>query len=144
CQWCWPLSAISLVPSNPGDYTPRIMMTGGINHAGALRPATPFYPDGWWGYLKGNGGSGTGPVLLEAQEAEAVEDDEDRREGHGRPGDHRIQQAQSRDRNRRRVVGEGPEQVALDEAEGSAREPDGLWDLPRIGLDHGDVRGGHR
>src|SRR5699024_3190970 len=86
------------------------------------------------------GGSGTGPVLLEAQEAEAVEDDEDRREGHGRPGDHRIQQAQSRDRNRRRVVGEGPEQVALDEAEGSAREPDGLWDLPRIGLDHGDVR----
>src|SRR5699024_9431290 len=56
CQWFWPLSAISLVPSNPGDYTPRIMMTGGINHAGALRPATPFYPDGWWGYLKGNGG----------------------------------------------------------------------------------------
>src|SRR5690625_1226478 len=58
CQWFWPLSAISLVPSNPGDYTPRIMMTGGINHAGALRPATPFYPDGWWGYLKGNGGVG--------------------------------------------------------------------------------------
>src|SRR5699024_7173370 len=74
-----------------------------------------------------------GPVLLEAQEAEAVEDDEDRREGHGRPGDHRIQQAQSRDRNRCRVVGEGPEQVALDEAESSAREPNGLWDLPRIG-----------
>ena len=55
CQWFWPLSAISLVPSNPGDYTPRIMMTGGINHAGVLRPATPFYPDGWRGYLKGNG-----------------------------------------------------------------------------------------
>src|SRR5699024_9547798 len=55
CQWFWPLSAISLVPSNPGDYTPRIMMTGAINHAGALRPATPFSPDGWWGYLKGNG-----------------------------------------------------------------------------------------
>lgn len=33
----------------------RIMVTGGINHAGVLRPATPFYPDGWWGYLKGNG-----------------------------------------------------------------------------------------
>src|SRR5699024_11512400 len=59
CQWFWPLSAISLVPSNPGDYTPRIMMTGGINHAGALRPATPFYPDGWWGYLKGNGARGS-------------------------------------------------------------------------------------
>ena len=55
CQWFWPLSAISLVPSNPGDYTPRIMVTGGINHAGVLRPATPFYPDGWRGYLKGNG-----------------------------------------------------------------------------------------
>jgi len=46
---------LSLVPSSPGDYTPRIMVTGGINHAGALRPATPFYPDGCWGYLKGNG-----------------------------------------------------------------------------------------
>jgi len=36
----------------------RIMVTGGINHAGALRPATPFYPDGCWGYIKGNGVDG--------------------------------------------------------------------------------------
>ena len=60
----WPLSAISLVPSNPGDYTPRIMMTGGINHAGVLRPATPFYPDGLWGYLKGNGVRDSDPTCL--------------------------------------------------------------------------------
>jgi hypothetical protein len=30
-------------------------MAGGINHAGTLRPATPFHPDGCWGYIKGNG-----------------------------------------------------------------------------------------
>src|SRR5699024_304660 len=40
----------------PVTTPPRSLVTGGINHAGALRPATPFYPDGWWGYLKGNGG----------------------------------------------------------------------------------------
>lgn len=40
----------------PVTTPPRSLVTGGINHAGVLRPVTPFYPDGWWGYLKGNWG----------------------------------------------------------------------------------------
>ena len=46
CQWFWPLSAISLMPSNPGELHPRIMVTGGHGIYGVLRPATSFYPDG--------------------------------------------------------------------------------------------------
>lgn len=32
------------------------MVIGTLNHAGSLRPATPYYPDGSWGYIEGNGG----------------------------------------------------------------------------------------
>ena len=45
---------------------------------------------------------------------------------HRGAGDHRVQQAGGGQRDRRHVVGEGPEQVALDRAQRAARQPDGV------------------
>jgi len=46
----------SLAPSNPGDYPPP-QTIGDWGHQSRPDPqaSDPFYPDGCWGYLKGNG-----------------------------------------------------------------------------------------
>jgi hypothetical protein len=50
----------------------------------------------------------------EAAQPQAVADHEDAGERHGRTRDHRVEQAQRGQRQGGHVVGEGPEQVALD------------------------------
>ena len=61
---------------------------------------------------------------MEAPQAQAVRDDEDARERHRGRGDDRVEQPGSGERDRGDVVGERPEQVALDRRERAAREPD--------------------
>ena len=60
------------------------------------------------------------PASAEAAQPQAVGDHEHARERHGGAGDHRVEQAGGRQRQRRHVVGEGPEQVALDRARACA------------------------
>ena len=49
-----------------------------------------------------------------APQTQAVRHHEDARQRHGQPGQHRVHEAQNRQRQGRHVVGEGPEQVGLD------------------------------
>src|SRR5699024_11997266 len=42
CQWFWPLSAISLAPSNPGDYTPQIIGDWGHQSCRDPQASDPF------------------------------------------------------------------------------------------------------
>ena len=57
--WVLPvvLAPISDFPGvlEPRELRPRIIGDWSIHHARVLRPATCFYPDGWWGYLIGSG-----------------------------------------------------------------------------------------
>src|SRR5690348_12173777 len=67
------------------------------------------------------------PDLLsggEAAQAEAVGDDEHRGERHGCAGDHRVEQACRGEGEGGDVVREGPEQVALDDAQGTPGQAD--------------------
>ena len=62
------------------------------------------------------------PLSAEAAQAQGVRDHEDARERH-RPARHeRVEVAQGGERQRGHVVGECPEQVAFDRAEGASRE----------------------
>ena len=65
-------------------------------------------------------------VRPEAAEAEAVGDDEGARAGHGGAGHERAEQPGGGERQGGDVVGEGPEQVALDGAQRPAGESDGV------------------
>src|SRR5262249_37946331 len=60
--------------------------------------------------------SSTGFPSAEAAQPQAVADHEDRGERHRGAGDHRVEQAQRGQRQGGHVVGERPEQVALDGA----------------------------
>ena len=68
---------------------------------------------------------------VEAAQPQRVRDDEHARERHRGRGDDRVQQAGDRERDRGDVVGERPEEVALDRARacgaraGSRRRPRG-------------------
>src|SRR5699024_99294 len=42
CQWFWPLSAISLVPSSPGDYTPADHGDWGHQSCRGSQASDPF------------------------------------------------------------------------------------------------------
>ena len=59
------------------------------------------------------------PDGAEPAQAKAVQHHEHRRERHRGPGDHRVEQTSRGQRHRRDVVAEGPDQVALDRAEGA-------------------------
>ena len=64
------------------------------------------------------------PEAAEAPQAQAVGDDEHARERHRGGRDHRVEQPGDGERDRGDVVGERPEQVALDRRERAAGEPD--------------------
>src|SRR3954471_9658783 len=72
------------------------------------------------------------PLRLEPPQPQAVGHDEHGREAHRRAGDQGVQQAQRCQRQRRHVVGEGPEEVSFDRAEGPSGEPNGIGDGSEI------------
>ena len=82
---------------------PRLRPTEGVAPAEELSRLT----------LDGRRGSGGGA---------AVRDDEHRREPHRARRDHRVEHAERGERDGGDVVGEGPEQVALDRRERAARQ----------------------
>src|SRR5699024_11460414 len=61
--------------------------------------------------------------------------------GHGRSGEHRIQQPEGRNRDGGAVVAEGPEQILLDRAQRAPREPDRIRGRPQVTADQGDISG---
>ena len=81
------------------------------------------------------GGAGCG---LEGAQAEAVADHEDAGEGHGGSGDRRVEQAERGQRDGGNVVGERPEQVALEGGQGPAGEPDGVDGGAEVTADQGE------
>ena len=97
-----------------------------------------------------------GSSKSDAAEAEGVGDDGDRADAHGGAGEHRVQQpAGERVENAggegeaEEVVGEGPEEVLLDVAEGGAGEVHGAdeggevaFDEDEAGAVHGDIGAG--
>ncbi len=90
--------------------------------------------------------SHAGPAItrgggLKAAQPQAVTDHEDRGEGHRRSGDHRVEQAERRQRQRGHVVGEGPEQIALDGGQGAPGQPDGVGGRAQVTADQGQVGG---
>jgi len=60
---------------------------------------------------------------------------------HGARRDHRVEQAERRERNGRDVVDEGPKQVLPDGLERQARELERLDDFERAAFDQHDVPG---
>ena len=57
------------------------------------------------------------------------------------PGDHRVEQPGGGQRDRGHVVGEGPEQVALDRGQRAARQPDRVGGHPQVAADEREVTG---
>src|SRR5690242_15691721 len=76
-----------------------------------------------------------------AAQAQAVADHEERGTGHRGPGDDRVEQGGGGQRKRGDVVGERPEEIALDRAQRRAREPDGVADRAKVTADKRDVGG---
>ena len=79
------------------------------------------------------------PGSAEAAQPEAVAHHEHRREGHRGAGEHRVEQSGDRQRDGRDVVGERPEQVALDRPERPAGDPDRVRRDPQVTTDQTDV-----
>jgi hypothetical protein len=79
------------------------------------------------------------PRPSEAPQPQAVGDHEHARERHGRAGDHRVEEPGGGERERGDVVGEGPEQVALDRGEGAAGQADGVGGGAQVAADQGEV-----
>ncbi len=77
----------------------------------------------------------------EAEEPQAVRDDEQARQRHRSAGDHRVQHAGRRQGDRDDVVGESPEQVRLDRGERAAREADRVRDRAEVVAHDRDVTG---
>src|SRR5829696_316185 len=79
------------------------------------------------------------PRARKAAEPQAVRDDEDARERHRARRDDRVEKPGHRERDRRDVVGERPEEIALDRAEDAPREPGRIRGRPQVAGDESDV-----
>ena len=88
--------------------------------------------------LKGRGGA---VLAAGAAQAQRIGHHNDTGAGHGGPGDHGVEQSGRRQRNRRHIVGEGPEQVLLDNAQRIPADPDGVHDGAQIGAHENDIGG---
>ncbi len=77
----------------------------------------------------------------EAAQPQAVGDHEHRRRRHRGTGDHRVQQAQRRQRDGGDVVGEGPEQVHPDGPQCARRQPQRRRHGPQVTAHQGHVAG---
>src|SRR5690554_2653428 len=67
----------------------------------------------------------TGCSRTEAPEPQGVHHDGDRRRRHGGGRDHRVEVPEGSQRDRRYVVGEGPEEVLADHPQSAAGQVDG-------------------
>ena len=76
---------------------------------------------------------------VEAAQPQGVRHDEDARERHRGGGDDRVQQPGDGERDRGDVVGERPEEVALDRGERAAREPDRVGGRAQVAGDEREV-----
>src|SRR5699024_12242781 len=77
----------------------------------------------------------------EAAQAQTVAYDEHTGKGHRGAGQHGVEHAERGDGDRGRVVGERPEQVGLDRAEGLAGQADGIDGAAEVTSHQGDVAG---
>ena len=77
----------------------------------------------------------------EPAQPETIGDDEQRRERHRRARDHRIEQSCYSQSECSDVVRERPEQVALDRAQRSPGQSDGVRGRPQVARDKGEIRG---
>ena len=82
---------------------------------------------------------GAGFESAEATQPQRIGDDEQRGEAHGRGRDHRTEHAEHRERDGGDVVGESPEQVALDGGEGPPRQGDSIGRRPEVTRDQREV-----
>src|SRR5215210_1891969 len=79
-------------------------------------------------------------VGWKGRQPQAVADDEDAGESHGSPGERLVEQAEGGQWDGGDVVGERPEQVALDVRQGAAVQPDRVHGS----LERGRARGASR
>src|SRR5580693_10570555 len=100
------LAAARPPPAGPGRPVPAGTL---LHRYGYNRVAVTAFRSGSGGCVARRGWSGSGGA--EAAQAEAVGYDEDRAERHRGGGDQRAEVAQGGQRDRGRVVAEGPEQV---------------------------------
>src|SRR5450759_3028040 len=101
--------------TTPPNITPRVHLP-----RGKTRPTSPLSPSRRTPDPRQSTGSPGGGLLTragqwgEAAQPKAVAHHEHRAEGHSRARDERVEQAECGQRNGCDVVGEGPEEVALD------------------------------
>ena len=80
-----------------------------------------------------------GPVAPKAAEPQRVGNHEDRREPHGGRGNNRVEQPHRGKGDRGDVVGERPEEIALDRGEGAARKRDRVGRGPEVARDEREI-----